>query len=172
MTRDEFTGTITVESQVVIGPEALAVLKQIMWDAGVVDCTVTSGVRTPADQARIMYENCQLHGLQSQYNLYGPFGDKVLDVYAANVPSAIFAKQDVIQLMVDKILELGPQNVSHHCSIDRWVWDVGPASIPEEQHTAFLSAAQANPKIVKLLSPYTVPKDPAFHFEMMRTIVT
>ncbi len=46
-------------------------LRGYMDDAGVPVLQISSGYRTPEDQARIMYDNIQAHGLSSQRALYG-----------------------------------------------------------------------------------------------------
>lgn len=72
-------------------------------------------MRTPHDQARIMYGNIKSDGIKSQYLLYGSNGDKVIDVYVKNQDKD---RGTVIKLMEKKILELGASKVSKHCLSD------------------------------------------------------
>ena len=75
---------------------------------------ITSTVRTPRKQAEIMYSYIVSEGLQNQYTLYGPNGDKVIDVYVKN-KKLNKSKDEIINAMEAKIKELGPDNVSRHC---------------------------------------------------------
>jgi len=59
------------------------VIEEILKKSGVPQITVTSTARTPNEQARIMYENIERHGVAHQKKLYGPSGDKVIDEYSA-----------------------------------------------------------------------------------------
>lgn len=58
------------------------VLTDIMRKAGVPSILVTSTARTPADQARIMYENIERYGIEHQKLLYSKYGDQVIDEYS------------------------------------------------------------------------------------------
>ena len=157
---------VTVPSGVRISDNAVRVLKDVLRAAGLTRATVTSGRRTPYDQARIMYELIERHGVGYAKNLYGRSGDQVIDVYAA----AKAAGQSAIAIkgtMEAKVNQLGCHNVSHHCS-DRFdVFDVAPSTISNE--AAFrraLDAAVSNGAIQSVLSP---PEDPAFHIEIALT---
>ena len=66
--------------------------------------------------------------------------------------------------MEAKIKQLGCNKVSHHCSDEYDVFDVGPSSIADT--AAFrraLDAAVRSGAIAMYLSP---PQDPAFHIEI------
>lgn len=156
-----------------LGPGPRAVLIEIMKSAGVESCEVTSVGRTPATQARIMYENLigtdVGQGVTAQMALYRPPGQAVIQVYVENSAKP---KDEIISLMLAEIWKQGPEKVSHHCSMIRWVFDVGPSSIAEDKRQSFLLAAQHHPKVVKLLSPFTEPKDPAYHLEIPKEIET
>lgn len=71
---------------------------------------ITSTSRTPREQAKAMLDNIRLHGINSQLELYGPNGDQVINVYS---PQRTYAEN--LNLMEQKIYELGPDKVSHHC---------------------------------------------------------
>jgi hypothetical protein len=147
-------------------PEAQTVLEEIMAASGVESCEVTSVTRSPETQARVMYDNLMGEGVgqgyAAQLALYKDPGREVIQVWFVNQSKA---RLQVIALMSDKIRQLGPENVSKHCSTTRWVWDVGPSSIQPGQHAAFAAAAVSHPKVTKFLQP---PQDPAFHTEILR----
>lgn len=150
-----------VVSGVEIAEPAKRVLVDILKAAGLTSAKVTSGVRTAADQARVMYENIASKGVDFNYKLYGVNGDKVVKVYADNPGKP---KDAVIALMQAKIVELGPSKVSKHCSDTHYVFDVAPSSIKD--HGKFVAAAEAHQAVSKLLKP---PTDPAFHLEIPKT---
>ncbi len=145
---------------------AQVVLQEIMDTAGVDSCEVTSVGRDPDDQARVMYENLigigTGQGLAAQLALYREPGQEVIQVWNVNRSKSPVV---VIGMMADKIRQLGPENVSHHCSTTHWVWDVGPSSVQAGQHASFAAAAAAHPKVTKFLQP---PQDPAYHTEILR----
>jgi hypothetical protein len=139
---------------------AAKVLQEILTAANLSRATITSVTRTPADQARVMYENCVSHGAQFNRKLYAAPGGKVVDVYDANKEKS---RDSVISLMLAKILAVGPSNVSKHCSTTLYVFDVDPGSIPAAKQPAFLAAVQAHKAVSKVLFP---PTDPAYHIEI------
>lgn len=142
---------------------AVAVLELILQHAGLLKATITSGVRTSADQARIMYDNIKQHGVPHQKALYGAGGDKVIDVYVDNQSSP---RADVIALMQAKIDEIGPSKVSKHCSNTHDVFDVAPSSITDKP--AFEDAIK-HAKEQAWISHYILPPgDPAYHIEIKK----
>jgi len=144
-------------------PDAAAkILQDILTAAGLAGATVTSAYRTPADQARAMYENCVSKGAAYNEALYCTAGDRVVDVFAENHDKP---RDAVIQLMTEKILEIGPSSVSMHMSDTHYTFDVAPSSIPREKHAAFVAAVLGNKAVSKLIQP---PRDPAFHLEIPR----
>jgi len=139
---------------------AAKVLKEILKSAGIPKAKITSVSRTPAEQARVMYENCVSKGAQFNKDMYASAGDKVVDVYTANKDKP---KATVIQLMLDKINEVGPTKVSKHISDTHYTFDVAPSSIASTKHAAFLTAINAHKAVSKVIPP---PGDPAFHIEI------
>lgn len=137
---------------------AKKVLREILQSANLTSAKVTSGTRTAADQARVMYDNIKTYGAAHQKNLYGNNGDKVIDVYVANTDKS---KDVVVGLMKEKIIALGPSKVSKHCSDTHYTFDVAPSSISNQQK--FIQAAKAHASVSKFLQP---PADPAFHIEI------
>jgi hypothetical protein len=139
---------------------ALKVLKEVLKAAGIAQAQVTSVSRTPADQARVMYDNCVSKGAAFNKTMYAAAGDKVVDVFVANKDKP---RDKVIELMKAKILELGPSHVSKHISDTHYTFDVAPSSIPPSKHGAFLTAIKAHKAISNVIPP---PTDPAFHIEI------
>jgi hypothetical protein len=142
---------------------AARILKDILKVAGLAAATVTSAHRTPADQARVMYENCVSKGAAYNEALYCIAGDRIVEVFEANHDQPRAA---VIQLMTQKILEIGPEKVSMHMSDTHYTFDVAPSSIPAAKHAAFVAAVLSNKAVSKLIQP---PRDPAFHLEIPKT---
>jgi len=143
---------------------AAKILKDILKAAGVATVTVTSAHRTPADQARVMYENCATKGAAYNEALYCVAGDRVVDVFAANHEQP---RDAVIQLMMEKIIAIGPERISMHMSDTHYTFDVAPSSIPAAKHAAFVAAVLGNKAVSKLIQP---PRDPAFHIEIPKTV--
>jgi len=136
-----------------------------MRKAGVPGALITSTQRTPAEQARAMFQNLEAKGVASQKALYGPNGDLVIDVFAAGKAVGKTAAQ--IQAdMTRKIIGLGASNVSHHAADPKVlnVFDVAPTSIPAARQAAFKAALRSDPRVKKFLEPSD--GDPAFHIEI------
>ena len=99
----------------VLSDYTMNILKQICYESKLDSIRITSTMRTPYEQARIMYDNIKSEGVESQYELYGNNGDKVINVYVDNKDKD---RDTVIKLMEKKILELGASKVSKHCLSD------------------------------------------------------
>ena len=136
----------------VVSSYSIGILKSVMEESNNNSLTITSTARTPAGQARIMHGNITNKGIQSQYNLYGSYGDQVIDQYPDQ------------NAMLDTILEIGPSNVSRHLAdpLERNTFDVAPSSVQYKQ--AFERSASANDFINKFLTPGN--GDPAYHIEI------
>jgi hypothetical protein len=111
-------------------PDAMAVsLRESLRVAGQAHATVTSIQRTPADVARIYFDNVTVGkqtvaavqaAIDYQLSQYGPNGDAVFQTLRNHIAgltrAEITAKAaELRQHMVDKINQLGCFNVSHHC---------------------------------------------------------
>lgn len=151
--------TVTVNEGVVVSSTAVNVLKDILADAGLTRATITSGRRTPADQARIMYDNIVRLGVANQKSLYGPAGDQVIEVYEQQRAAGASVSQ-IRNAMQAKIEQLGCGNVSNHCSQSD-VFDVAPSSISDG--AAFRRAIQESSAVRHYIFP---PTDPAYHIEL------
>jgi hypothetical protein len=145
--------------------EAETRLSHVLEKCDVSDALVTSTVRTPEDQARIMYDNLTTHGVSAQRALYKPaFGGIIIDVYEHQ--KAMGATSDATKrAMAQKIIEIGPEHISAHCTADptKCVFDVAPLSIPGDKKKAFINQVSVAVGLIKFLRP---PMDPAFHIEL------
>lgn len=154
---------VSVSTNARVSENAIRVLKLILRDAGLTRAAITSGRRTSADQARIMYELIERDGVSYAKNLYGRYGDQVIAVYEAQ-KRAGRSPTAIKQAMEAKIKALGCKYISHHCSDEYDVIDVAPSSIADEN--AFRRALKTALKrgiIDKYIPP---PEDPAFHIEL------
>lgn len=140
------------------------VLTDIMRKAGVPSILVTSTARTPADQARIMYENIERYGIEHQKLLYSKYGDQVIDEYS-KYKSKKHHKQFIISMMQAKIIALDPSKISNHVAdpMKLNVIDIAPSSINPSLRSLFVKAVLGEKRVAKYLGP---PKDPAYHLEI------
>lgn len=142
---------------------SLDVLKGVLKAAGIFSVTITSTQRTAKDQARVMYQNLVTHGVASQLALYGPNGDKVINLFAKRKSEG--ANETTIKAEMEALITtIGPDKVSKHCADPKKlnVLDIDPAAIaPKSQ--AFIQAVSNEKRISRLLLP---PNDPAYHVEI------
>lgn len=117
-----------LESRKIVSSYSMDVIKLALKESGMECAAITSTLRTPEEQAKIMLKNAK-KDLPSQYRLYGSRGDAVLKVYAENKSKA---DNEIISLMVNKINEFSEsgQRVSKHCvSIENYkklnIFDIG-----------------------------------------------
>ena len=153
-------------NQAVVSVHTINVLTEILTNAKLASCMITSTSRTPAEQARIMFQNIASKGVAAQLKLYAPPGQAVIREFQ----SAKAAGKDqagIIAAMEAKINALGPSTVSHHCADPAKlnVVDVAPSSVASGARfvQAVQSAIKAR-KVSKLLTPGN--NDPAFHIEI------
>jgi hypothetical protein len=142
---------------------AFDTLNSICGKCGIDALTVTRTVSTPHEQAKIMYDNCDKYGTESQYKLYGKYGDQVIDVYVHSKAMG-FKGIDIVEAMETKIIVIGPANVSHHCSNDPKlsIVDIAPSSIAEDKRDMFVFIVPKYKAVTKFIKP---PVDPCFHLE-------
>ena len=141
------------------------VLRDLAQDAGLELLYVTSTVREPDDQIRIMYDNIKRHGVEHSYAMYGSSGDKVTDAYVAKGKRE---SEALIKARMRRALDkVGGRNVSKHIRTEGLtVVDLAPSRIPAAKRVAFeaaLAAALARGVVQYWLGP---PKDPAYHIEI------
>jgi len=141
---------------------SLRVLTDILMNAGLTRVLISSTARTPADQARAMYDNLVAYGVAHQKRLYGAAGDQVIDVYVASKAAGRSPTQ-IQQDMVEKIIAIGPTRVSRHASDPRVlnVFDVAPSSVSDK--AAFEAAIAAEQRVSRYFFP---PDDPGYHLEI------
>lgn len=101
------------ENRRIVSAYAINVVKIALKECGMNHAVITSTLRTPEDQAEIMYKNAKID-LNKQKALYGRNGDEVLAVYEDNTSKS---KAEVVKLMKDKIDSLlsKDKKVSNHC---------------------------------------------------------
>lgn len=145
------------------------VLRDIASAAGLTSLLITSLFRTPREQARIMFDNLQRHGVRHQRQLYGPKGDQIIDVYEQR-RAAGDGRDQVVMAMAERILALGPSSVSKHCADPKVlnVVDVAPSSTAHRDG-AFRRAVMADKRVSRYLGP---PGDPAHHLEIRQPQVS
>lgn len=148
--------------QSVVKATSETVIKEIVANAGLTSCKITSTARTPEDQARAMYNNLETVGVEAQKSLYASAGDKVIDVYVAS-KAAKKSGAEIKADMVAKINELGPSSVSRHCADASvlCVVDIAPSSISDKPK--FIAAFERDARVSYSLKP---PADPAYHLEI------
>jgi hypothetical protein len=150
-----------------VAAPSLAILKDVISAAGLREAQISSTARSPADQARVMYQNLVKVGVEAQKKLYEPAGDKVIDVFV-ELRKQGKSPKEIQDGMRDKIIELGPSNVSRHCGDYHVlnVFDVAPSSLGgSKAREAFNAAAKAEEgKRVSKYIPH--PPDPGYHFEI------
>lgn len=102
-----------LESRKIVSTYSINVIKLALKEAGMESAAITSTLRTPEEQAKIMLKNGKKN-LSSQYRLYGSRGDAVLKVYADNKSKT---DSEIVSLMSSKINEFAKsgQRVSKHC---------------------------------------------------------
>lgn len=151
---------VTIQPNVVISDNAVNKLKTILASAGLTQATISSGRRSPAKQAQVMHDLIENRGVGYAKDLYGRYGDRVIDVYC-ELSNAAKSNQNIISEMTNKINALGPSNVSKHCSRTHDTFDVSPSSIDDKNAFAqALHEAADNGAISNYICP---PKDPVFH---------
>jgi hypothetical protein len=153
-------------NQAVVSVHTLGVLTEILKNASLASCLITSTSRTPADQARIMFNNIVSKGVASQKGLYAATGRQVIDEYVKAKNAGKNADQ-IKAAMEAKIIALGPDKVSHHCADPSKlnVVDISPSSLTNK--LAFekaTNAAKAKGTVSKFLTPGN--NDPAYHLEI------
>lgn len=149
----------------VVSGHSIEVITDILAAAGLDGCEITSTSRTPADQARVMFNNIVKHGVEQQKGLYAAAGDKVIDVYVVQKKAGKNADQ-IKAAMEKEILKIGPGKVSRHCADPAVlnVIDIAPSSIGKKQlFEIAVEAAMLTGKVSHFIRP---PSDPAYHLEI------
>lgn len=158
----------TNANQDVVSDRSRTIIKDILTDAGLGSCNITSTSRTPADQARAMFNNIVEHGVEAQKALYAAAGDQVIDAYVLARNQGKSSSQ-IRQAMTAKIIAVGPGRVSRHCADPAIlnVVDIAPSSIADKPaFQAAVKQAVQSGRVSKFLMP---PHDPAYHLEIPQT---
>jgi hypothetical protein len=145
-----------------VTPFSRQVLSDIMRLAGITQVVISSTSRRPEEQARVMFDNLERFGVAHQKALYGPSGDRVIEVYQ----QAKRASRDaatIKALMAQEIVRIGPTRVSRHASDPNVlnVFDVAPSSVT--RRAAFEQAVRSDQRVTKFIVP---PTDPGYHLEI------
>jgi len=100
------------QSERIVSNYSIAVIKMALKESGMTHAVITSTIRTPLEQANIMY-NKAFDNYKSQIDLYGRNGDEVLKIFKENKTKP---RDEVINLMIEKIndLEKSKRRVSKH----------------------------------------------------------
>ena len=141
----------TNANQAVVSSRSQTIIKDILTDAGLDSCRITSTSRTPADQARVMFNNIVEHAVIDAFVLARKQGK---------------SSDQIKQAMTDKINALGPGHVSRHCADPAVlnVVDIAPSSIAKKSaFEAAVKRAVQHGSVSKFLMP---PQDPAYHLEI------
>jgi hypothetical protein len=170
---DETNASPLQDVQVGFGPNANAAvvagstidaIKDALRAAGQASATINSTARSPADQARAMFQNLTnpshtiAQNIATQHGIYAAPGDAVIDVFAAQVqgltPAQIQQHAAQIQgAMVQEINNQGPGNVSRHCADPTQlnVVDVGAGAFNNQNGALFVSAIQSDGRVSRLI---------------------
>jgi peptidoglycan hydrolase-like protein with peptidoglycan-binding domain len=150
-----------------INSKAKSALTNILKEAKINTVTITSTVRTPKDQARVMYENLINAGVAAQKKLYGTNGDKVIDKYV-ELKDVKKTADEIKKGMEDLIVKLGSTTISKHCCDPNEfsIFDVAPSSIPSAKRKDFEAALKNSLKCGEIQKYIPWPDDPAYHIEV------
>lgn len=159
-----------------VSPQNIALLKGFLREAGQARAVITSTLRLPSDQARVMFDNL----FNNTSPRYAAPGQQVVNVYRLMTrgltrPQIASQRVAIQNAMEAKILEVGPTRVSNHCNTEAGyaayqVFDVGPGAsgFSASSRRLFVSAvarAKAAGRVREFLHPGN-SNDPAFHFEI------
>jgi hypothetical protein len=153
-------------NQAVVSVHTLGVLTEILKNASLASCLITSTSRTPADQARIMFNNIVKEGVVKQKALYKAPGKAIVDEYV-KAKNAGKNSDQIKAAMEAKIRALGPASISRHCADPAIlnVVDIAPSSLTNKLAFDKATKAAVTKGIVsKFLTP--ADNDPAFHLEI------
>lgn len=157
-----------------VSAHTLGVLKGVLREAGQPRAIISSTLRTPADQARIMFDNLvgtkAGQGVVAQKKLYGSHGDRVIDEFTRvtrgkSQAQILAMAPQVKKAMETKIRQLGPSNVSRHCGDPKvlGVIDVAPSSLANRAKFSAVVKSRT-PRPISKYIPY--PADPGEHLEI------
>ena len=139
----------------VVWSQTLDVIRDGLRAAGQASATINSTARSPADQARAMFNNLTnpdhttQQNIDTQLGIYAAPGDAVIQVFADQVdgmtPTQITQNAGAIQTAMEtEIDDQGPGNVSHHCADPAQlnVVDVGAGAFNATNGALFVASVQ------------------------------
>jgi hypothetical protein len=137
------------------------IIKDGLRASGQSTATITSTSRTPADQARAMFQNLVNANntvnanVANQLALYGAPGDAVINVFVQQTngmsyPQIIQNGTTIRAAMEQEINNQGPGNVSRHCAdpTQRNVVDVGSGVFNANNSGLFITAVQNRARLI------------------------
>lgn len=145
------------------------IVKDGLRAAGASVGTITSTLRSPADQARAMFNNALNTGAAAQLRLYAAAGDAVIQVYIQETAGMTAAQIRANAIPIRAAMEAeinaqGPENVSRHCGDPavRTVVDISYNSFNATNRPLFRDAV--TPRLTRILDE---PNNNCFHLELV-----
>lgn len=144
------------------------VVKDGLRAAGAAVGTITSTLRSAADQARAMFNNTVRTGAAEQFRLYAAAGDAVIQVYVDQTAGLTANQIQERALAIRAAMEAeinaqGPANVSNHCGDPavRSVVDVAYASFNATNRPLFQNAVSG--RLTRIIDE---PRNSCLHLEL------
>jgi RHS repeat-associated protein len=173
-----FTNTITLDAGVShedISDYSAGIVNDAMISIGDTEVGVSSGVRTPEQQANAMYKNLIKGTVEGEKKTYGAGGDKVIDVFVdmqakIDKQGYVFNQhtpKEIKAAMTAKINELGPSHVSNHTVNDPRqlnVFDIKPSTVSNVKN--FHNALIGDKRVKQVWSKINKPSEKAVHVEI------
>ena len=144
-------------------PHSRDVVEHLADESGNQTPMITCLNRSPHKQAVVMHDNLIKHGVQASRDIYKGPGQQVIDVFVECLP--LSAATTIIK-MEEKIRELGPTTVSHHCSDVRSLQVVDIALSSLTDHDAFVELAQAHGSVLGISKCLDEPGLHCVHLEI------
>lgn len=169
----------------VVWPEMLDIVKDSLRAAGQSSATITSTIRSPADQARAMFNNLvhqndtlaqiahnvdvQKNGDGGTWHGYGAPGDAVIDEFVAQIDGMtadeVRANSTSIQAaMEQEIINQDPYKVSHHCGDPNLVCVIDIYALSFNASNGPIFVGSASPRLSRYIDERGVNK--CYHFEL------
>ncbi|HEX6199300.1 MAG TPA: hypothetical protein VF150_03470, partial [Thermoanaerobaculia bacterium] len=153
----------------------LDIVRDGLRAAGQSNATITSTARTPADQARAMFQNLVnpartiAQNIQVQLGIYAAAGDAVIRVFEARVagltrPQVVAQAAAIQAAMVAEINNQGPSNVSRHCADPATVSVVDVSAAPFNNQNAPLFEASTSARVTRFIDERGTNN--CFHLEL------
>jgi RHS repeat-associated protein len=174
---ENFTNTIALESDVAqdnVSDYSAGILNDAMIAIGDNSIGISSGARTPEQQADAMYSNIVNGSVAGEKQTYGPGGDAVIDVYVDMQPKTdkqgytynAHTPGETKAAMTEKIKE-DPGKVSNHTVANPKtfnVFDVKPSTVSNT--TKMHNTLNADSRVDRVLSKVNKPSEKAIHVEI------